>query len=225
MCSPLTPSKRRRLILILLASSTRSVWTPGMKWCTAFSLRFLWVGIKLWTRASGCMNTLRKSVQHLSANRCATTVSFVHTEHVDNSVRLSQHESVPGTRSNDFLTHWSKPACLFTLSLVFTPPSLLPPPPLPQRDLGWEFDPLRPVVGVSRHGFGAFALHCFMSHHWLGERRRNQFSGLVTLRIGLQCGESSWPLSVRLTLSLNGGAVRDRGCGCPLFVNLWWRQV
>ena len=43
-----------------------------------------------------------------------------------------------GTRPNEFLKHWSKPTCLFTLSLV------------PPETKGWEFDPLRPVVGVSR---------------------------------------------------------------------------
>ena len=40
-----SPSKRGRLIL--LASSTKGLWTPGVKLCTTYSLWFLWVGIRL----------------------------------------------------------------------------------------------------------------------------------------------------------------------------------
>ena len=45
ICSHLTPSKRGRMIL--LASSTRAMWTPGMSLCIPFLQCFLWVGIKL----------------------------------------------------------------------------------------------------------------------------------------------------------------------------------
>ena len=45
MCSHLTSSKRWKLIL--LTSSTRALWTTGLKWCAPFSLWFLWIRIKL----------------------------------------------------------------------------------------------------------------------------------------------------------------------------------
>ena len=69
------------------------------------------------------------------------------------------------------------------------------------------------MLGCLAVGFGAFVLHYFMSHHWVGRAKTKSVPWLVTsrLRFGLQCGESSWLLSVRLTLSLNVGAVRDGG--------------
>ena len=120
---------------------------------------------------------------------------LTHTEHVDNFVGLYNKKVWPRTRPSKFVTHWSKPACLFT-------PSLVPPR---TRD----FRPGVRSFEASWMGTGAFVLHCFMSHQWVGS-----MVGHFTF----------WALlSVRLTLSLNVGAVRDGGCGCSSFVNFGWQ--
>ena len=48
------------------------------------------------------------------------------------------------------------------------------------------------LLGCLAAGFGAFELHCFVSHHWVGRAKTKSVLWLVTSRFGLQCGESSW---------------------------------
>ena len=98
----------------------------------------------------------------------------------------------PETRPNEFLTHW--------------------PYSLARRG---DFR-----LGVLALGLGAFVLHCFMSHRWVGRAKAKSVPWLVTARFIFLCGECSWLLSVRLTLSLNVGPGRDGGCGCPSFANV-----
>ena len=128
-----------------------------------------------------------------AANR---VIFFVHTEYVDNFVGLSQQESVVPDAGTSFWRTGQK------AGLPVHPVTCSPG----RETLGWEFDPLRPVVGVC-------VLHCFMSHHWGGRARTKPAVWLVTSHFGLHCGGSSWLLSVRLTLPLNAAAVRDGAYG------------
>ena len=87
-----------------------------------------------------------------------------------------------------------------------------------RETLGWEFDLVRPVVGLSRRGL--WRLRVAMLHvgslGWASEDEISSLVGHFTFRSLVR---SSKLLSVRLTLSLNAGAVRDAACGCPSSVN------
>ena len=114
---------------------------------------------------------------------------LVHTEYVDNFVGLSKKESVTrdaAERVSDALVKAGLPVHPVTCSLG-------------AETLGWEFDPLRPVVGVSRR---VASLHV-ASLCWASENEISSWFGAERVPGYFQCGlrhlSTRWPSETALT--------------------------
>ena len=77
------------------------------------------------------------------------------------------------------------------------------------------------MLGCLAVGFGAFVLHCFMSHHWLGRARTNSVPcvGPFAFRTPVRRGLLTTFSAAYASLNVKVEVVRDGKCGSPSFVN------
>ena len=107
----------------------------------------------------------------------------------------------PRTRPNVFLTHWSKPACLFTPSLV----------PVEGRLQAGSSIRGGQLLGVSRRGLWRLRIALLhVASFGLGERRRNQFLGWPLHVSGSSAGRAPATFTAAYAFSQSGGGERRR---------------